>query len=487
MTKVSTCCLAFDFGAGSGRAVLAHVRNGRMELAEILRIPGAEVQLQDGPHWDMAALFAHVEQGLQVATSHAVQIASVGVDSWGLDYGLLDGTGHLLAQPRHYRHPGSQRGFAASPFDGEWLAQVTDAQVLPVNTVFQLLDDRATRPALLDRADRLLMIADLVNHHLTGIASNDLTLARTSGLHDWSQSRWSDAILTRAQIPARLFGPLTRPGTTLGPLRPDLARQSGLGPIPVISVAGHDTASAVCGLPLESGEAFMIAGSWNLVGFEAVQPPAGFGPAGFGIEGGAEGRALLIRSLDGLHLMRRLRDDLPDRPGFPQLAAMAQQALGDPPPPLEPADPGLAGTDGFVAAAAAQFRARGLTPVTDAGSLALSLYLGLTDSAAMALQQIDRLRGQPATALRIGGGGAQDAFLCQLLAARLRIPVIAGPVEASAAGNALFQLIGLGLVPSLTEARRIVARSGMTREYRPEPGLTNILKGAPCLPSNVSD
>lgn len=463
--------------------MLASLRGGALDLTELLRFPSAERAGPDGLRWDMAALRGQLRDGLRAAAQTGLPIASVGIDSWGLDFGLLDAGGHLLGDPFHYRDPRSQRGHAASPIPDTALADLTDAQVLPVNTLFQLIADLRARPALLARADRLLMMADLLAHWLTGVARNELTLTRTTGLHSWATGGWSREILDRAGIPARLFGDIVAPGTVLGPLRPDLAMDCGLGPVPVIAVASHDTASAVSALPLGPAEAFLIAGSWNLIGFEAERLPAGLRAAGFGVEGGAEGRGLITRSLDGFVLLRQLRDDLAARGQAMDFAGLSTQARAaltrGAAPALDTSDPALLGPDGFVAAARRQFQARGLTAPGDAGGLALALYLGLIDGIADAVRRLARLTGAPVRALRMGGGGAQDAFFCDLLAARLDMPVLAGPIEASATGNAVFQLIGLGQMPDLTAARGLIAGSDAIRSFRPDPSLRHLLGRGP--------
>lgn len=479
MNQRSQTCLAFDFGAGSGRAVLVMFDGQRLETRELLRFPSVERQTAYGLHWDATALMAQVETGLQAAAATGLPIASIGVDSWGLDYGLLDRSGCLLADPYHYRDPRSHRGYSATPFTDAELAAITEAQVMPINTLFQLIDDRISRPELLARADRVLMMADLVNHHLSGVAANELTLARTSGLHARRQDGWSAEILAKAKLPPHLFGHIVQPGTVLGPLRPDLAARSGSGPVPVIAVAGHDTASAVYALPLQPAEAFLIAGSWNLAGFETDVPPSTAQAAGFGVEGGAAGRALVTRSLAGFVLLRRLQESL-SRQGqsasFADMSALARAALATGrPAALQTADPALLGDD-FMQAATQQFTRRRL-PVAAGADLALSLYLGLVAEISDATAQIGRLSGTPVRRLRMGGGGCQDRFFCDLLAAALDLPVLAGPVEASATGNGLFQLIGLGAVASIPAARDVVAASGTVATHLPDPTLQRLLAG----------
>lgn len=472
MRSNTTTCLAFDFGAGSGRALAVTTDGATLCAQEVSRFPSVEYSAGGARRCSADRLFTNVEEGLRAARASGYRIASVGADSWGVDFGYLDAAGALIEDPYSYRDHRSLRGHAACSLDDAWLAQETQAQVLSINTLFQIVADRLERPQIPARAARIVMIAGLVNHYLTGKARIDITAARTTGLHSWNAQGWSRAILERTGLPAALLGEVSAPGQVLGPLRPDVAARCGCSDISpdisVVMVAGHDTACAACALPMGPDDAFMIAGSWNLIGFETRTLPAGMLAEGFGAEGGYDGRCLVTKSLTGLVLMRRLREALGESlgqvPDFVEMARMARhgRTQGPLPAPLDTTDPEL--LEGNILDAIRRQCAP--APLNEAQAV-LALYLGLTEHVATQMERIARLRSRPVSALRLGGGGTRDVFLCQMLADRLGIPVLAGPSEASAIGNALLQFIGLGIIADLDAAREIVAKSGDIIAYYP--------------------
>lgn len=464
-------CLVFDLGAGSGRAILAELTGGGLSLTELHRFDGLERRGPEGPEWDMTRILAEVETGLARAAA-AGGVGSVAVDSWGVDYGLIDAEGRLLPPVRTYRHPRSQRGFDRCPVPKPRIAAIAGAQVIAINTIFQLADQVVTEPETLGRAAAALMIAPLVSHHLSGVGANETTLARTSGLHDLAAGDWSAELAGGIGLAPGLLAPLVAPATLLGPLRPGLAAASGLGPVPVVAVASHDTASAVLALAPGPDEAFLIAGSWNLLGYET--PEAVLAPeasaAGYGSEGGAFGRRTVIRSLSGLHLMRRLRTAWAARTGedvdFARLDARAAEA-GPEGPAIDVADPAFFDPPDMIAAMEAHAPALATLPGDRLGALAAAIYRGLATDIAAHVATIERLRGRPVSALRLGGGGARDATLCAGLARALGRPVIAGPVEASAAGNAVVQFLAQGALASLAEGQARIAAAGELRRFDP--------------------
>lgn len=464
-------CLVLDLGAGSGRAILAELRPDRLALTELHRFDDIETRGAEGLEWDMARMFAGVETGLARAAA-AGGVESIAVDSWGVDYGLVDAGGAPILPVCSYRHPRSQRGFDRCPVPKARIADIAGAQVIAINTIFQLCDQAATEPQALDRAATALMIAPLVSHHLTGVAANETTLARTSGLHDLVADGWSAELAAGIGLPPGLLAPLVPTGSLLGPLRPDLAAASGLGPVPVVAVAAHDTASAVLALAPEPDEAFLISGSWNLLGYETAEAalPAGALEAGYGSEGGAFGRRMIIRSLSGLHLMRRLRTAWESRTGarldFADLSARAAAAPAEV-PGIDVADPAFFDPPDLITAMETHAPALAGLAGDRPGALAASVYRGLAADIARNVAAMERFRGRPFAALRLGGGGARDATFCAGLAQALGRPVRAGPVEASAAGNAVVQFLALGALRSLAEGQARVAAAGEIQRFDP--------------------
>jgi rhamnulokinase len=449
--------------------MLGRVTEGRLSLEEVHRFSGYAVQRADGPHWDVSRLLKEIEIGLDKACAAAGAIDSIGVDSWGLDYGLYNRGGALMGEPYHYRHPRSQRGYSACALSAEALFAVTGVQNLPVNTIYQLIDEARQSPERLVGAAHLLMIADLVNHHLTGAFRSEVTLARTSGLLDANTDGWSLDLCGRLGVPAHMLAAPIKAGEQFGSLRRALAEPRGLGDVPVIAVAAHDTASAVTALNLEGGAGFLICGSWFLIGVEQsrIDTRPAVREAGFGNEGGVAGRSFLVKSLNGLHLIQKLRDAWERRTGqkvdFAELSQMADAA--DPGIlPIDTEDPSFFNPPDIVEAVRSYAAARRRPVPDDLGGVARAIYVGLAVAVSRAVNTLEGLLDRPLQGLKLCGGGAQDRFLCRLLAEATGRDLRVGPIEASAWGNAVVQLMGLGLLKTLDDARKLVEDSAEFRE-----------------------
>lgn len=469
-----TKSLVFDLGAGSGRAMVAVSDGQKIELSEVHRFSSLEMRKHDGPYWNIKALFSEIEQGLCNAASAFGPIDSIGVDSWGLDYVLIGQDGQPLDDPVHYRHPRSERGYAAFPMAPEALFLETGAQILPVNTAFQMFDHIRNHPEQVCSARSMLMIADSVNHYLTGNLFAELTLARTSGLVTTKGDDWSREICDKAGLPRHIFPPLKKPGSIYGQLRRDLAAKYGWERVPVVAVACHDTASAVSGLPLERKEAFLICGSWSLVGGEVDVPllDQGVMHDGFGNEGGVEERPILIRSLNGLHLLQKLRSSWLRRTGlsveYSEMSALAEKRNdGRANEGITLSDPRFFDPPDMVQAIQQHLRSKGSPVPDDIGALSFLIYRGLVDEIVQNFALLQRHLGRPFDSIRLCGGGGRDSTLCQMIASELGRTVKVGPVEASSWGNVLMQLIGIGRIASLEEGRRMVANSADFLNYFP--------------------
>jgi len=464
-----TNCLVFDLGAGSGRAMVAQLGAGRISFAEVHRFSGIETRLPDGPHWDFARLLNEVETGIRLAFQQFGSIGSIGVDSWGVDYVLVDADGQLDPAPYHYRHPRSHRGYESFPIAPSELFSRTGAQILPVNTVYQLISASKDEPDRLSQSRYALMIADAVNFHLTGKARANTTLARTSGLLSLA-GEWDGDLCKIAGIEPTKLSELVEPGEIVGVLSETLADRRS-GSIPVVAVAAHDTASAICGLPLEQDDAFLICGSWSILGREVdhqITTVEAHQDA-FGNECGVDGRYAFLRSLNGLHLLQKLRASWNHRNAtdvtFADMSAAARDAAArGVMQAINPSDAAFFDSDDLVGTIVQIFPELR----TDLGSLTLCVYRGLVEDITQSFSTLSRLTGDGIEKLRICGGGGQDALLCQMISDRLGCEVHVGPIEASAWGNAILQLKALGQITSLDQGRELARLSGGIVVYRPD-------------------
>lgn len=458
---------AVDLGASSGRVVVADVGPDRLDLAEAHRFPNGPVRVGDTLHWDVLALHQGVLDGLARAGD---PLHSVGIDSWAVDFGLLDRTGALLGNPVHYRD--ARTHGIAQRLDHADLYATTGIQPLPFNTIFQLLAARDTPQ--LDAADRLLLIPDLLTAWLTGDIRAEHTNATTTQLLD-TTGHWATTLMTELGIDPTLFPPLCHPGDHRGALLPHVLAATGLtGPVPVTAVGSHDTASAVVGVPAADPDfAYISCGTWSLVGVELDKPVLTDESrrAGFTNEGGVDGTVRYLRNVMGLWL---LQESMRVWPGAP-LPDLLAQASAEPAfaSVIDPDAPELLAPDDGVNGPmpdriAEQCRRRGTrvptTPAQVTRCILDSLALAYRD----ALHDAQRLSGKEVTTIHLVGGGARNALLCRLTADVCGLPVIAGPVEAAALGNALVQARAIGEVHGdLADLRALLRATQPLRRYDP--------------------
>ena len=453
-------CLVFDLGAGSGRAMLVDLSGENLSITELHRFSGYETRLEDGPAWDVEAIRAGIREGLRRA-ENGPPVRSLAVDSWGVDFVLVGEDGEPVDQPRTYRHTRGQRGIEALDAHRERIAERTGVQVLPIITVFHLYEWAKENPSLMENARKMLMTADFYAYDLSGIPACERTLGRTSGFLNVETGTWDEEVVGLTGLPHSLFCPIVAAGTPLGALKPSLATGPALRDTQVIAAAHHDTACAAFALAPGEGEAFAVCGSWNLIGIDV---PEGHMPEearalGLGLEGGVGGRALLTRSLPGLFLMRRLRDSWKAGTGedvdFVTLGRLALDA--DPATPaIDVTDPRFFDPQDMVA------DMRGFHPglaQAGIGALSRALYTGLAQAVAACIRELSQFSAKPITAIRLGGGGGQDAAWRHFLEKASGCHVQAGIVEASVVGNALIQFVALGALPSFAQAQALARKS----------------------------
>ncbi|MGW0611632.1 rhamnulokinase [Streptomyces sp. NPDC002788] len=459
---------AVDLGASSGRVMVGRVGPDTLELAEAHRFPNRPVRLPEGLRWDVLGLYAGVLDGLKAAG----RVDSVGIDSWAVDYGLLDSDGVLLGNPVHYRDSRTEgvaeKVWATVP--AEELYAATGLQYAPFNTLYQLAAARST--AELAGAKRLLLMPDLLTYWLTGEQGTELTNASTTQLIDPRTRDWSYDIASRLGIDLDLFAPLRQPGDPAGLLRDEVLEETGLtGPVPVTTVGSHDTASAVAAVPA-SGErfAYICTGTWSLAGLELHAPvlTEESRAANFTNELGLDGTVRYLRNIMGLWLLQECVRAW----GDPDLGALLLEASK------------VEALRSVVDAGDAAFLAPGRMPERIAEACRVSgqpvpespaeVTRCILDSLALAhrkaVQDAQRLAGQAVDVVHVVGGGTRNALLCQLTADACGLPVVAGPTEAAALGNVLVQARAHGLVGDLAGMRGLLVRTqGLTR-YEPRGG-----------------
>jgi rhamnulokinase len=469
-----TAVTAVDLGASGGRVMVGVVGEGyQLKLHEMHRFPNVPVRVLGTLHWDILALFQGVLDGLRAAAG-AAGVASLAIDAWGVDYGLLDSGGALLGNPVHYRDTRTEGvpGRVLRQVSAAELYAITGIQQLPLNTIFQLAASAGTPQ--LAAARTLLMIPDLLAFWLTGQAGAELTNASTTQLYDVRAQTWATAVMTRVGIPPGIFPPLRRPGDTIGELLPGIAAETGLGaPVPVLAVGSHDTASAVAAVPARgAGFAYVSCGTWSLVGMELTGPVLSEASrrANFTNETGIDGTIRYLRNVMGLWLLqesvrtwsaRGMTADL-DTLLAAAARAPALRAVVDPDDPefLTPGD-----MPGRIAHAC---RRMGQEPPADQAATVRCILDSLALAHRRAIAEVQELSGRHVDTVHLVGGGARNSLLCQLTADACGLPVVAGPVEAAALGNVLVQARALGAAPvDLGGMRELLRRTQNLRRFEP--------------------
>ncbi len=464
---------AIDLGAESGRVVVGSFDGRKLALDEVHRFPNVPVRLGGTLHWDALRLWGDITAGLHKAGA-AGELASCAVDTWGVDFGLLDGRGRLLANPVHYRDARTagmvERALETVPRDE--LYGTTGIQLLQINTLYQLLSMAQDDDPLLRQADTLLMTADLFAHFLSGSSVAEYTLASTSQALDARTRDWARPMLERLGIPTGLLPEIVPPGSVVGGLVPELASGRGLGGTRVVLPGSHDTASAVAGTPLASpSTAFLSSGTWSLLGIETREPVINDVSLGANLtnEGGTDGTNLLLSNVVGLWLVQESRRALwPDRepPSYEAIAGLAEGATAFT-AFIDPDDQRFL-RPGDLAARAREFCAETGQPVPqDAGTLFRVILESLALRYAAGIESLRAASGRPIDSLRVVGGGSSNRLLCGLTADATGLPVKTGPVEATAIGNLAVQAIAAGELASIAEARELAARSFPCTEYEP--------------------
>ena len=469
--------IAVDLGAESGRVMLGLVSADKLVLEEIHRFGNGPIEEGDTLRWDFNGLLSEIKAGIgKAAKAAGEQVWGIGIDSWGVDFGLLDADGKLIENPYHYRDSQTE-GMWEKAFEMMGKRAIYDntgIQFMVLNSVYQLLAMRLNKSQALANAAHLVFVGDLFTYFLCGEIFAEYSLASTSQFMDMRTGQWSKAVLEGLSLPADIMPKIIDPGTVVGCLSDEIQSELGCGPIPVIAIGSHDTASAVAAVPAvgDANWAYLSSGTWSLMGVEVPQAIVNDKTFQYEFtnEGGVEKTIRLLKNIMGLWPVQECRRqwqcegaDL----SYAEMAALAQKA--------EPFARRIDVDDGgFLAPGDMPKRINdylvgtGQEPIDDKGQMVRSILENLALKYRSRMKAIEDVTESEIDVMHIVGGGIQNELLCQFTANALDKKVVTGPIEATASGNVLMQAIATGQIKSLAEGRRIVRRSFELKEYQPQ-------------------
>ena len=449
--------LAVDIGASSGRHILGSVKGGRLVLEEIYRFPNGMKKKNGSLCWDTEALFESVVEGMRECARVGKIPSYMAIDTWGVDFALIDADGKLVGDTVGYRDSrtdGMDKYVEAAVSDEELYASA-GLQKQVYNTIYQLMSLKVNKPDELERAEHMLMIPDYLGYLLTGVVHQEYTEASTTGLLDARKCDWDRELIAKLGYPEKLFGKLSMAGDTLGNLRPEIAERIGYD-LTVVHAPSHDTASAVLAVPADKDDFIYISsGTWSLMGTENFEANLGDKARGFNFtnEGGYGRRYRFLKNIMGLWIIQSIKREA-EKYSFAELSDMAR-AVGDVCERIDVNDNAFLAPENMTEA----IRAWCGRPDMPLDELLCCVYHSLAESYAETARQLEECYGTSYKALHIVGGGSRDAFLNELTAQKCNLEVIAGPTEATAIGNIVCQMLACGDVGSVKEARALIAHS----------------------------
>ena len=466
--------LAFDFGASSGRAIIGCFDGDKITLEEVHRFSNDPVSVGGTVYWDVLRLFYEIKQGI-IKAKIAGGFDSIGIDTWGVDFGLIDSEGKLMENPVHYRDARTvglvDEAFKTMP--KEKLYGITGIQFMELNTLFQLISLKKYRPWMLERADKMLFMPDLFGYMLTGKMCAEYSIASTSQLIDLDKRTWSKEILDAFGIKESVFAPLVQPGTVLGELSKEICEECGVDPVPVISVCGHDTQSAITSVPCEDGDfAFLSSGTWSLFGTELDKPIVNETSMNINItnEGGFDGSTGFLKNIIGLWLIQESRRQWKREGKEYSYADLEKLALAAEPFKcfIDPDAPEFV-PHGNIPERVREFcRKTGQYVPETVGEIMRCIYESLAMKYRLTFEKLRECTERDYPVIHVIGGGTKDGLLCQMTANSCDCTVKAGPIEATVMGNVAVQLMSDGSVKNIGQARKIVAESSELKTFEPK-------------------
>lgn len=466
--------LAFDFGGGSGRAVIAHFDGSKIELEEIHRFDNEPVMINGSLCWDVLRLYHELKRGL-VRAKHICKLECIGIDTWGVDFGLLDPDGRLMSNPYHYRDS-KNIGYAdkaASFMSRKRLYAETGTQIMDINTLFQLLSLQDIQPSLMANASLMLPMPDLMAYFLTGVKSCERSIASTASMMNIKTGKWSDKVIDKFALRRSLLPEIVDSGSVKGMLSESVCRELDMTPIPVAAVCGHDTQCAAFAVPSkpEKDVIFISCGTWSLFGTELDSPVLTENSARLGLsnEVGFGGRITYLKNIIGLWLIQETKRYLHSNDETYTYAELEQLALEAEPLRffIDPDDSVFVPPGNIPERVREYCEKTGQGKPQSLGSVVRCIYESLALKYRMALDEIRTCTGKNFSAVHIVGGGAKDGLLCQMTADVCALPVYAGPKEATVYGNAAMQLMAIGAIVDQDYARSVIAASEPVTLYSP--------------------
>ncbi len=467
--------LAFDFGASGGRAMMGLLEDQKISLKEIRRFENSMTRIHGRCHWDIYRLFEEIQCGLRDAVGQNEMPLSIGIDTWGVDYGLLDAAGHILELPYAYRDHRTD-GVMDEVFrliPKEELYSLTGIQFLQFNTLFQLYAAQREKLPAMRMARDLLFMPDLLNYLLTGARFSEFTCATTSQLMNPRTKQWAPQVFEAIDVPVDIMQPIVSPGTIIGGLTSDIAGESGLPDTNVVAVASHDTGSAIAAVPAEDDSfAYISSGTWSLMGIESDSPvmiPKSR-ELNFTNEGGVEGTWRILKNIMGLWLVQECRRSWADTGAAFSDKALLSLAISSKPfkTLIDPDHPSLLNPGKMPEALSKLAEKAGESPMNNPGEFARCILESLAFRYRQTLEELKQITDKKIRRIHVIGGGSKNEPLCRFTANATGLPVVAGPAEATALGNIMVQAMACGRIRSLGEIRKVLINSFEFREFLPE-------------------
>ena len=468
--------LAFDLGATSGRSILGTLRDGKLHMKELTRFPNQIMELGGHFYWNIFSLYEHLREGMIACAKEGTPITSIGIDTWGVDFAFLGSDGQLLGLPYAYRDThteGAPEQYFEKVMPRKEVYALTGIQVMNFNSLYQLYAMKRDGSSVLNAAVQALFMPDALSYMLTGKRVTEYTIASTSQMLNPRTKKIEAQLLEKMGVPASLFGEVVLPGVVIGPLREALAADTGLGPVPVVAVAGHDTASAVAAVPAKDEKfAYLSSGTWSLMGIEVEDAVITEETAALNItnEGGVEGTTRLLKNITGMWILEQCIKEWKKQGtvySYPEIVQMAGQAEAFR-SFIDPDDPSFANPKSMIQAIA-DFCTRSGQPVPETHpQLIRCIFESLALKYKDILGKFQKLAPFPIEKLHIIGGGSKNKLLNQFTANAIGLPVVAGPSEATAIGNIMLQARAAGMVNSLQQMRDMIAEAVETETFLPE-------------------